>query len=214
MSRIKIITGHFGSGKTEIAVNMAAEKKDVTLVDLDIVNPYFRTADAAEKLRKLGVRVILPRFANTNIDMPTLPAEIYSVFQSNAECIFDVGGDDEGAAVLGMYNRLFLECLYDMFFVVNASRPFTDTADEVTEMMDAIEKASRLKVSHLINNTHLAGYTTKETIEKGQILCEEISEKTGIPIAFTAVRRDLVPAVADIIKSPVMPLDLYIGLPF
>lgn len=214
MSRIKIITGHFGSGKTEIAVNMAVEKKNVTIVDLDTVNPYFRTADAAQKLRKSGARVILPEFANTNIDMPTLPAEIYSVFQNDGEVIFDVGGDDEGAVALGMFNRYFLECSYEMYLVVNASRPFTETEDDVINMMRAIESASRLKVTHLINNTHLAQYTKKEDIEKGQSLCRKVSEKAGVPIAYTAVRRDIVPLVSDIIDNPILALDLYINLPF
>lgn len=214
MSKIKIITGHFGSGKTEIAVNMAIEKKNVTIVDLDTVNPYFRTADAAKRLKELGVRVILPEFANTNIDMPTLPAEIYSVFQSDQECIFDVGGDDEGAVALGMFNCYFLESSYEMYFVVNASRPFTKTVKDVIYMMGAIENSSRLKITHLVNNTHLAQYTKKEDILKGQDLCKKVSERTGIPIAFTAVRRDLAPIISNIIDNPIMVLDLYINLPF
>ena len=106
MSRIKIVTGHFGSGKTEIALNLAKNLVPSVIVDMDTVNPYFRTADAAEEIRKSGVRVITPRYANTNVDMPTLPSEILSVFNTDENAVLDVGGDDDGAYALGAYHNI------------------------------------------------------------------------------------------------------------
>ncbi|MBO4897340.1 MAG: ATP-binding protein [Clostridia bacterium] len=214
MSRIKIITGHFGSGKTEVAVNLAMQDKGTTIVDLDTVNPYFRTADAKEELERHGIRAIVPEFANTNLDLPTLPPEIYSVFQNDGRVIFDVGGDDDGALALGMYHNYFQKENPDMYFVVCTTRPLMSTADDVIEMIRNIEAASRLRVTHLINNTHLSKYTEIDTVLKGQAVTEEVSRKTGIPILFTAVREDLKDKIADKIGNNVLGLKLYLNLPF
>lgn len=212
MSRIKIITGHFGSGKTEIAINMAISEEHCAIVDLDTVNPYFRTADAEGALLKSGVRVILPPFARTNVDIPVVPPDVFSVFESGENVIFDVGGDDDGALALGMYNRYFKELGYEMFFVICATRPLTQTEDDVISLIRDVEAASRLRVTHLINNTHYGKMTDTEIIMKGQTLCEAVSEKTNIPIAFTTAPKDLIPKLK--INNPLKELDLYINLPF
>ena len=212
MSRIKIVTGHFGSGKTEIAINLATEHKNSIIVDLDTVNPYYRTAEHKEKLQNMGVEVIASEFAATNVDIPTLPAEIIKVFTSDKPSVIDVGGDDDGAFALGRYKNFFEENEYEMYFVVCGTRPLTKTADEVLELMQNIESASRLKITHLINNTHLAQFTDEETVLKGQVLCEEVSKKTGLPIIFTTVPSGVFEKVKDKIANPVRELKLYINM--
>ena len=212
MSRIKIVTGHFGSGKTEIAINLATEHENSIIVDLDTVNPYYRTAEHREKLQKMGVEVIASEFAATNVDIPTLPAEIIKVFTSEKPSVIDVGGDDDGAFALGRYKNFFDENDYEMYFVICGTRPLTKTADEVIELMGNIEGASRLKITHLINNTHLAQFTDEETVLKGQALAEEVSQRTGIPIIFTTVPESLKEKLKDKIANPVKGLKLYINM--
>lgn len=212
MNRIKVITGHFGSGKTEIAINLATEHENSIIVDLDTVNPYYRTAEHREKLKKMGIEVIASEFAASNVDIPTLPAEIISVFNSDKPSVIDVGGDDDGAFALGRYNNFFRENPYDMYFVICGTRPLTKTADEIIELMQNIEAASRLKITHLINNTHLCDFTDEETVLKGQMLAEEVSRKTGIPIVFTTVREDLAEAIQEKINNPVKGIKLYINM--
>lgn len=212
MEKLKVICGHFGSGKTEIAINLAKEKENSVIVDLDTVNPYYRTAELRDKLERDGVRVIASEFAASNVDMPTLPAEIISVFNHAGPAVIDVGGDDDGAFALGRYKQYFDKRDYELYFVICATRPLTKTADDIIEMMRNIEGASRLKITHLINNTHLAQYTDKETVLKGQRVAQEVSERSGIPILFTAVREDLKDEIEKLIDNPVYGIKLYINL--
>lgn len=211
MSRLKIVTGHFGSGKTEFAVNLALQSQGKTaILDMDTVNPYFRAADAQNALTDKGVRVILPLFVNTNVDIPALTGEVISVFaDKSTAAIFDVGGDDEGAMALGQYYRFFSQEPYDMYFVINTRRPLTSEKDEVISYLRAVEAASRLRVTRLVNCTHLGAETTAEIVLEGQKITEAVSRETGIPIGFTAVKKEL----ADKIKvdNPVMGLELYIN---
>ncbi|MCC8169972.1 MAG: hypothetical protein LIO59_06380, partial [Oscillospiraceae bacterium] len=149
-TQIHIFSGHFGSGKTETALNFAALKRregnEVTLIDLDIVNPYFRSKDAENALSEKGIRLIANRFASTNVDMPIVPSEVLSVFKSNGGVvIFDVGGDDDGVYALGHYLKFFDIFGYEMHFVVNTKRPMTSSTAELLEIAERVEKASRLK---------------------------------------------------------------------
>ncbi len=212
MKRLNIITGHFGSGKTEFALNLAmAQTGRTTIVDMDTVNPYYRTADAKEILENNGISVILPRFANTNVDLPALPSEIFSVFTNKeTTAIFDVGGDEDGALALGQYYNYFQAEPYEMYYVVNARRPLTKTKEGVLEILHEVENASRLSVTKLVNATHLGGETTPEIILEGQKLVEEVSRETGIPVGFTAVKKGIEVSVAN----PILPLELYIKAPF
>jgi len=216
MSRFSIIVGHFGSGKTEVAINMAMNKQGRTaIVDLDIVNPYFRTADAEKVLVEKGIKVILPRFANTNVDIPALPSEIMSVFaDKEINTIFDVGGDDDGATALGRYFKYFSEEPYEMYFVINTSRPLTKEKEDIIDMMRYIESASRLKITYLVNNTHMSKNTTPEIVLNGQKIVSKVSEITGIPIGFTSVKKDLYESLKNEINNPLLGLDLNIKLPF
>ena len=212
MKRLNIITGHFGSGKTEFALNLAfSQTGQTTIIDMDTVNPYYRTADAKEILEEKGIRVILPRFANTNVDLPALPSEIISVFTNlETTAIFDVGGDEDGALALGRYNPHFMKEPYEMYFVINARRPLTRTKEDIITILREVEAASRLSVTKLVNATNLGPETTAEIILEGQKIVEEVSLETGIPVGYTVAKKEIEISVAN----PIMPLELYIKSPF
>ena len=218
MNRITVVTGHFGSGKTEFSVNYAIQLKKrfdkVTIVDMDTVNPYYRTKDVQEILEAKGIRVIAPQFANTNVDILSVPSDILSVF-ADPECVavFDVGGDDEGAIVLGMYQRYLLQCGYDMLFVFNARRPLTATGDDTLEMFEAIQNTSRLRFSGIINNTNLMEDTTPEIVLEGQQAAQELSQTTGVPIRYiTGVPENFTLLQNE--KDKFFELDFFIKRPF
>ena len=171
--RFLVLVGNYGSGKTELALNMvlaAAGKKSTTLVDLDIVNPYFRSGEKAQELREAGVRVLMPSFALSTVDIPALPAEIQSVFITPSDrVIFDVGGDDTGAAALGRYAPSFRQFREEttVALVVNAMRPLTQTAEDAAELGRRIEQRGRMRIDVVINNTNLAERTTPEMLLQG-----------------------------------------------
>lgn len=186
-SRIKILVGHYGSGKTEIALNMALDMKkhheQVALVDLDIVNPFFRSAEQGELLKQAGVKLLAPTFALTGLDIPALPAEIQMVFANpDIRTVFDVGGDDAGALALGKYHREFEEAGYELIYVVNPFRPRSDSVQAVVDMMNRVAQSARLAPSGLINNANLGGYTTEEQLRQGMDFLKEVSEVTGVPL--------------------------------
>ena len=194
-SPIIIVCGHFGSGKTcvSVALALALKKsgKNVTLVDLDIVNPYFRAADAEKLMKENGINCINPEFANTNVDIPSLGAEVHSVFAKaetdrDSVTILDVGGDS-GAAALGRYRHMIENVGYHMLFVVSKYRPLTDTAELTVENMREIEYYSRLSCSHIVNNSNIGDETTLSYVENSFDYAKEISELSGLPEAFTSV---------------------------
>lgn len=217
--RVTVVTGHFGSGKTEFAINYAVKLKNmgkkVTIVDFDIVNPYFRTKDAENALNSLGIDVISPAFANLNIENPMLPPDINRVFDDKESyVVFDVGGDDDGAVPLGTYYRFFKDEDYDMFFIINERRLLTQTVEDIFGVMDSIESVSRLKVTALVNNTHLKELTTPEIICKGQELVEEYSEKTGLEQRYISGKEEILYKLPDKYKKYLYPMKLYINLMF
>ena len=194
--RLTLFAGHYGSGKTNIAVNyalaLAGEGKPVCIADLDIVNPYFRTADSAKDLKAAGVELISPRFANSNVDLPALPAEAYRLVQDrSAYAVMDIGGDDRGAYALGRYvPYIKAENNYRMAFVANASRPLTRTPAEALEVMREIEAACGLKFTCIVNNTNLASETAPQTVLDSVSYVEELSRLSGLPVwLHTAERR-------------------------
>ena len=190
--RLTLFAGHYGSGKTNIAVNyallLAKEGKDVVIADLDIVNPYFRTKDSAAVLEAAGVKLVSPQFANSNVDLPALPAEAYRLVQDKSIYgIMDIGGDDRGAYALGRYvPTLKEENNYRMVFVANASRPLTRTPEEALEVMREIEAACGLAFTDIINNTNLASETTPETVLNSLDYIAKLSEISGLPVFATA----------------------------
>ncbi len=191
--RVTLFAGHYGSGKTNIAVNYALWLKntgrDVVIADLDIVNPYFRTKDSKEELDKVGIELISPEFANTNVDLPALPSSVYGVMQNkNRLAVLDIGGDDRGAYALGRYRPYILEENdYEMVYVANFARPLTPDAQSSLEVMREIEAACGIAFTSIVNNTNLAGDTTAEFVKASMPKAEELSRLTGLPILFTSV---------------------------
>ena len=219
--RLTLFAGHYGSGKTNIAVNyalhLAKEGKDVVIADLDIVNPYFRTKDSAAVLEAAGVKLISPQFANSNVDLPALPAEAYRLVQDKSiYVIMDIGGDDRGAYALGRYvPTLKEENNYRMVFVANASRPLTRTPEEALEVMREIEEACGLAFTDIINNTNLASETTPETGLNSQDYIAKLSELSGLPVFATTAETAVASQLEGKIPN-VLPLQLqekYFDLP-
>jgi hypothetical protein len=212
--RIRVFTGHFGSGKTEISINYAirlAEKKKTTcIVDLDIVNPYFSVREVGEYLESLGIKVVSPSKAVTTAELSTVPPEVLTVFDDKRqEVVLDVGGDDLGAVALGQYNRFFRQEPYDMYFVINTNRPFTSTVDGIIEYVDSIQRASRLKVTYLINNTNMSYETSAEDVIRGQRIIREASERLGIPVRYTCIREDLAQKLPEDVLGDLFTLKMY-----
>lgn len=193
-----VITGNYGSGKTELALNLALRfaraGENTVLVDMDIVNPYFRSSGKRTLLEEAGVRVISPQYANKNIDMFSLSGEIYAPFDNPPDhAVFDVGGDNTGAAALGMLKDQFLAHgdEVEFLFVVNAARPLQYSADSVMNIMREIEKSAGINITGVVNNANLARDTDLQTIEAGEALAREVAEKAGVELKFSAVREDL-----------------------
>ena len=219
--RLTLFAGHYGSGKTNIAVNyaiaLAKEGKRVCIGDLDIVNPYFRTADSAADLQAAGIELIQPQFANTNVDLPALPAQAYKLVQDKS-CfgVMDIGGDDRGAYALGRYVPFLKEeNNYRMVFVANGCRPLTRTPEDAMEVMREIEAACGLAFTDIVNNTNLGPATDPEVVLESQDFIEKLAALSGLPLLFTAVRADLAPALEEQIPN-VFPLQLqekYFDLP-
>ncbi len=197
MRKVTIITGHYGSGKSNISTNLAMEAaasgKKVTVVDLDIVNPYFRTADFKDMFSENGIELITPSYANTNLDIPALNFDIERIAKSEGYLIIDVGGDDDGAVALGRFSealRSFGDEL-DMFYVINRYRYLTKEPSEAVELMYNIESASRLKHTAIINNSNLGCDTDAETVLSSLGYAEEISKSVNLPIVFSTVPSSL-----------------------
>jgi len=219
--RLTLFAGHYGSGKTNIAVNyalhLAAEGKKVCIADLDIVNPYFRTKDSAKVLEQAGVELISPQFANSNVDLPALPAESYRLVQDRSIYgIMDIGGDDRGAYALGRFVPSILrEDNYRMIFVANAYRPLTRTPEEALEVMREIEAACGLHFTDIVNNANLGSETTPETVLDALPYMEKLSQLSGLPIFAHTAQVHVAKALEDKL-NPVLSLQLqekYFDLP-
>lgn len=199
--RITLLCGHYGSGKTNIAVNMALElagqKDNVVVADLDIVNPYFRTMDSKEEFEKAGIRMIVSPYANSNLDIPALPQEMYAIVDDRTlNCVIDVGGDDRGAYALGRLSPAIREeDNYDMFLVVNRFRPLTPDAVSTIEVMREIEGAASLKFTGIINNSNLGAETQPEDVIASAEYAEEVARLSGLPLVLTSCEENVAPAL-------------------
>ncbi len=194
-SPISIYTGHFGSGKTELSIREAvnwAKKQKTILVDLDIINTYFRSEDERRYLESHGVQVLAPRFASSQVDIPALTPEIDGAFaRSDVHLVVDVGGDPEGARALRRYRNQIIGAGYTLYVVVNLMRPFTRSAGEIVDMTRQIEETSQLEAAVLINNTHLKEETTRQLIMQGQAETEKAAQMLGLrhPVPTCALRQ-------------------------
>lgn len=200
--RFLLVTGHFGSGKTNVAVNLALNLRSrgytVTIADLDIVNPYFRTADNVAELKAAGVRCIIPAFANSNVDIPSIPPEINTAFEDDSDyVILDIGGDDSGATALGMFASRLTAFGYDMLYVVNAYRPLTDTPEGALTILREIEAQSRLHCTGIVNNSNLGSATEADTLPATRAYAASLAAMAQIPQLFESsslpVEDDILP---------------------
>lgn len=189
---ITIICGHYGSGKTNLCLNLALESAEkgikTVVVDLDIVNPYFRTSEYKDMLENKGIKVITPNYANTTLDTPSLPAEIYSVFgMSNTKVFIDVGGDDAGATALGTVYEELSASDFEMIYVINKYRILSSEPEEAAVLLSEIQQASRLKATGIVNNSHLGVDTELKTCLDSIDFANKVSELTGLDILYSTV---------------------------
>ena len=187
--KVTVISGPYGSGKTNIAVNLAMDLAKnglkCRIADLDIVNPYFRSADNAKMLEELGVHTMIPEFANTNVDIPALPPDYQLLFTGEGKSVADVGGDADGAAVLGLSHDDYLEAGYKMYFVYNRYRYVTVRHEDALEVLQAIERASGMKFHGIINNSNLGEETDEETVLNAIPYAEEFARLADLPLLMT-----------------------------
>jgi len=215
MKRVTIFAGHYGSGKTNIsvnyAINAANEGKSVSIADLDIVNPYFRSKDMQGMFEEMGVKFISSDYANSNVDTPALPADAYSIVADKSTyAVVDVGGDDRGALALGRYVPGILEENdYQMLFVINKFRPLTSDAISTLEVMAEIESACKMKFTGIVNNSNIGEDTTPELVMESMAYADEVSKIANIPVVYTTVDKAIYPELKDKIQN-LMPLTLYV----
>ncbi len=211
--RITLLCGHYGSGKTNIAVNMAFDIKKtadkVTIADLDIVNPYFRTKDSSEQFKEQGIRLICSEYANSNVDIPALPADIYSITADTShKVVIDVGGDDRGALALGRISSdIMKENNYEMLMVINCYRPLTRDAKSTIEVMKEIEIAGKIPFTGIVNNSNLGQDTTAKDVLKSCEYADEVSKMSGLPVVCTAVSENVYKSLEGKIQD-LLPLRL------
>ncbi len=197
MKRITVFSGHYGSGKTNVAINYAISLKqkgyDVCIADLDIVNPYFRTKDSEKTLRENGIEVISLPFANTNVDLPALPSAAYGLFERrDKHVVIDLGGDDRGALALGRFVKMMIdENDYEMLFTVNFYRPLTTSPEEAYEVLREIEYAARLSFTGIVNNSNLGDETTVSDVERTAQMTEKLCEMTKLPCVMTSAEEKI-----------------------
>ncbi|NMP37910.1 MAG: ParA family protein [Clostridiales bacterium] len=216
LKKLTIVCGHYGCGKTNFALNLAADAKKtgqpVTLVDLDIVNPYFRSGDYREFLERNGITVITPWSAGTTLDSPSLTAQMFSVFDREGYVIFDVGGDDVGASVLGRFSKLFeSQPEYSMLFVINKYRHLIAAPEDAAQLLAEVEAASKLRATGLINNSHLCTQTVAEDILASVDYALGVAEKTGLALLATTAPKSLADELNGKIEN-LYPVDVIVKL--
>jgi hypothetical protein len=219
-NKITILTGHFGSGKTEIAINLAFRERKanpkVAINDLDIINPYYRTRDIADEFIKHDIELIAPKGHLATADLPIVSGEIYRVLHDPSyRLIIDSGGDKDGATALGQYYNEWKHMEPEMLFVLNGNRPYVSTLEGAIETIERIEEASRLKVTGIINNTNIGTETTLDVIEEGLILAQIVSQKKRIPLLYSTISEQLKDQTGEFSKvNPVVYIQRYMRLPW
>lgn len=219
-NKITIITGHFGSGKTEISTSLAIQERKthpkVAINDLDVINPYYRTRDLESEFKKLDIELIAPKGHLATADLPIVSGEFYRVLHDPTyRIIIDAGGDKDGATALGQYYNEWIHMNPEMLFVLNGNRPYVSTLEGATDTIKRIEEASRLKMNGIINNSNIGSETTLDEIKKGLELAQLISEKTQIPILYTTISSHLKEeSINFAIQNPVFYIQRYMKLPW
>ena len=216
--RVSIITGHYGTGKTEFAVYlalaMAAEGQRVMVADLDIVNPYFRSRERRDTLAQAGVQLISSSQACADADVHSLPAELLTIFENrDLRGILDIGGDPVGARVLARFRPKILAEDYQLIYVLNAHRPEVREAENAIAYLRGIEAATGLPCTGIVNNTHLCGETTAADIRKGAVLAAEVSRQTGIPVLCHVAVERLANQLSDLPET-VFPITIQMKKPW
>lgn len=214
--RIRLFIGHYGSGKSEVSINYVTKLREqvegeVALSDLDVVNVYFRSREKKDLMKDLGITPIDSSINTTTLDLPAVSAEIMRPLNDKSvNYVIDVGGDNVGGKVVGRFANQFNSNDYDMFYVVNANREKTQTAKEVLQYIDAIEATSKLKVTGLINNTHMLKETTVEDVLKGQYVAREVSKIRNIPIKYISCLESIVDKLPKDLEGDILPMKLYL----
>ena len=214
--RIRLFIGHYGSGKSEVSINYVTKLREqvdgeVALADLDVVNVYFRSREKKDLMKELGITPIDSSIETNTLDVPAVSAEVMRpLHNKTSNYVLDVGGDNVGGRVVGRFAEHFNSDEYDMFFVVNANREKTQTAQEVLGYIDAIEASSKLKVTGLVNNTHMLRETTVEDILKGQEVAREVSKIRNIPIKYVCCLESLVDKLPTDLEGDILPIKLYL----
>lgn len=212
--RIRIITGHYGSGKTEFAVNYAVKLTDagkkVSLADLDVVNPYFRSRECEKLFEEKGIELLGFILKEHGMDLPAVSGNVAkALMDKSREYIIDLGGNSAGARAFASFRSMVVVEECDLFFVINANRPETADYLGVMTQIQSIEGTLNMRVTGLINNTHLIWDTTEEDILRGELLSREVSEKTGIPIRYTSMKKDLVPELKEKYSGEIFSVEMY-----
>lgn len=250
-SRIVVIVGHYGSGKSELAINLAllqsaimnqqqsiqdkvraegdisAARKSIYIVDLDIVNPYFRSREKADFLMSQNIGVISSAEDFPAVDLPYMPGEIAKVFKDEETmAVIDAGGDPAGARVLARYAKDIKDSGAQVYMVINGNRPLTKEPGEIIKYMNDISGAANVRINGIINNTHLLGKTEPEDIYRGALVAKEVSDLTGVPMVGHAVEKSLIPQVEfrnagiktggsdEVVIEPIIPIDIYLKKPW
>ncbi|MCB5250389.1 MAG: hypothetical protein RBS16_02090 [Candidatus Cloacimonadales bacterium] len=203
MNKLIIVIGAYGSGKSEYSINLARsfmeEGKDTVLVDLDVVNPYFRSRDVRDEFAKIGIEVVAPDGQFSHADLPMLSPKIkWAIENTEKTVILDVGGDPAGCRTLGRYNNEIVKRGYEIRFVVNTNRPFTQNKNQIIDMKNMLEATSKLKISELISNANLMEYTDKATIEHGIDIVKEVADELNLKFEYFLVLdkyESIVPAI-------------------
>ena len=216
--RLSIVTGHYGTGKTEFAVNlalaMARDEERVMMADLDIVNPYFRSRERRKVLEEAGIRLISSSQACSDADVPALPAELLTILENrDIRGVLDIGGDPVGARVLARFRPKILQEDYQLIYVLNANRPEVRTAEAAVRYLRGIEATTGLTCTGIVNNTHLCGETTEEEIRKGAALAAEVSRETNIPVLCHVAEEKFVPTLSDLPET-VFPITIKMKKPW
>ncbi|MBQ9879694.1 MAG: hypothetical protein IJM45_04580 [Clostridia bacterium] len=212
--RVTLFAGHYGSGKTNVAVNYAvalSRSGPTAIADLDIVNPYFRTKDAEKVLKENGIRLIASDYAESNVDLPALPADAYSLIDDRSvKAVIDVGGDDRGALALGRYAPgIKAENDYRMLLVVNMYRPLTSTPEDCAVIMRETQQAAGIDFTGIVNNSNLGEETTADDVLRSAEFANGLSKLTGLPVVMTAVEKSVAPRLEGRIEN-IFPIEVYV----